>query len=276
MFSGKFWEAEPKGTSHLKPLPLSLIEMIAQDGVNKIGLRDSAPVGFAFDELFVIVRDNELFVLSGESPRAYAAIKCASLANVTLDIIALLTEWLPIAKIIRAVPGAWNFVVWAEFNVWFLRSAVCAFVPVLRFELFPLGFAELCPWFALLTYIQALQLVAIAFFPDRSETFFALQLTQATEDIFIRTLSALGTESIDGSADIILGQDWARNSMMSGPKCSKEHRIIELVHRRCRNKTSFSLGKPLLSPGLRFIRRGSRGENKTFAGTRFTHFAVRL
>ncbi|HEY2912131.1 MAG TPA: hypothetical protein VGK21_02120 [Candidatus Angelobacter sp.] len=260
----------------MKPLALNLIEMIAQNGINKIGLRDLELIGCSSDEFFVVVRDNELFVLRRESPRAYAAIKCASLTNVALDVVALLTEWLPIAKIIGAASRSRSFVVWAEFNVWFLRSAVCAFVSVLRLELFPLGFAELCPWFTLLTYVQTLQLVAIAFFPDRGETFFALQLTQATEDISIRTLSALSAEGIDGCADFVLGQDWARNPMTSGPKCFKDYRIIEFVHRSCRNKAVLGIGKPLFSPSLRLIRRGSRREEKTLAGARLTHFAVRL
>lgn len=276
VFSGKFREAGPKGTSHLNSLPLSLIEMSTQNRVNKVGLRDSAPVGFAFDELFVVVRDNELLVLSRECPTTYVAIERTAPAGAALHVIALLTKWLPIAKLIGSAPRAWDFMVWAEFYVRFLRSARGAFVSVLLLEFFPISVAQFFSGFALLAYVQTLQLVSVAFLLDRSKALFALQFPHTAKNVFIGRLSASCPKIIHGVTDIPFGQDWSRNAMLGRPKRSQDDGVVEFVRCTRRNKTCFSLSKPLLAPGLRFIRRGSRGENETLAGTRLTHFAVRL
>jgi hypothetical protein len=260
----------------LKPLALSLIEMIAQNDVNKVRLRDSPPVGLALDELFVVVRDDELLIFGRECPRAHIAIEQTAAAGATLHIVALLTKGLPIAKIVRAASRAWNFMIWAEFYVRFLRSTGSAFITVLLLESLPISSAQFFSGFALLAYVQTLQLVSVAFLLDRNKALFTLQFPHTAKNIFIGRLSAFGSEGIYRCANIILGQYWSWNAMLGRPKRSQDDGIVEFVGCTRRNKASYGISKPFFSPCLRFVRRGPRGENKTFTGTRFTHFAVRL
>ena len=61
-------------------------------------------------------------------------------------------------------------------------------------------------WLPLLAYLQALQLVVRAFFPYRSEAFFALQFTHAPEHVFVGGGVVNFTEVINRRTDISLTQ----------------------------------------------------------------------
>lgn len=260
----------------MKPLRLSRVEIIAQNSVQEIGLRNFELVGFPLDEFLVIVRDNEQLVFVGKCPRAYVAVQRTPPAGVALDVVALLTERLPVAKIIRAVPGARDFVIWAEFHVRFLQSTGSALVPVLLLDLFPISLAQLRPRLALLAYVQALQLVTGAFLSDRSEAFLALQFPHTAENVLVRLAASFGSKGINRRADFILGQYGTRDAMTRWPKRPQNHRVIAFVRWGRINKTSFRLSKPLLPSRLRFVRRGPGSDEKALAGAGFGHFGARL
>lgn len=259
----------------VKPLTLGLIKMGAQDFVHEIGLWNFGLVGRSLHELFVVVCDDELLIFLREGPGANAAVQRASLTGVAFYIVALLTERLPIAKLVRAVARARYSVIRAKLHVRFLFPAGRAPITVFLLECGPVFLTQLCPRFALLANIQVLQLVARALFNDRGETFFALQLAHATENVLIGRLVLCMTIGIDRRTNIVFAQIRPRNSVPSRPKCLQDYGVVELICRARRNKAGLRIDKPLLPAGLRFVRRGSRFDYKTLASARFSHFAMR-
>ena len=258
-----------------KPLMLRSIKMSAKDCVHEIGLRDVELNGSSSNEFLVIVCDDELLVFLWECPGAYAAIQRTSLTGVALYVVALLAEGLPIARLVRAVTGTRYSVIRAQLYVGFLFPAGRAPETIFLLECGPIFFAQLCPGLTLLAHIQVLQLVARALFNDRGEAFFALQLAHATENVLIGLLVLSMAKSIDRRTNIVLAQNRSRNSVPDRPKRLQDYCVVELVCRARRNKASLRIGKPLLPAGLRFVRRGPRLDDKTLAGTRFSHFAMR-
>jgi hypothetical protein len=191
---------------NLKSLRPGLLEVIAQNYVHQFRLGDLEFIGCPLCEFLIIICDDDLFVFLGERPRAYLANQGASPAGMALHVIALLAERLPIAKIIRAVPGSRDFVVRAEFDIRFLCPTRGTSVSVAFLNLLPFSLAGFSPWFFLLAYVQTLQLVAGAFFFDRSKAFIALQLPHTPENVFVGWFSLRGAESIHGGAEVVFGQ----------------------------------------------------------------------
>ena len=248
--------------------------MLTQDIIYKVRLGNSKPIGCPLDENLVVVRDDELLVFVGERPRAYVAIQGASPAGVALDVVALFAERLPIPQIVRTLPESGDLMVWAEFHIRFLRSARGACVSELLLEPSPFEIRQPLPWFALLAYIQALQLVASAFFSDGNKTFLALQFPHATKHIFVGALAMFGSPAIDGCPNSALSQCWSRNAMPRWPKRSQNDRVVKFIRSGRRNKASFGIGKPPFPAGLRLVRRGSRSDKKALTGSGFGHFAM--
>ena len=62
----------------MEPLRSSLVKVVAQNSVHKIGLGKAELVGGPFDQFLVVVRNDELFVFLGECPRADVAIQRTS------------------------------------------------------------------------------------------------------------------------------------------------------------------------------------------------------
>ena len=204
VISGRVREAEPEGTSHLKPLPLSLIKMIAQDGVNEIGLWDLARVGFSLDQDFVVVRNDNLLVFLRKGPRAYVTIEHTAPAGTAFDVVTLLTKWLPVAEIIE--PPLTRGILWSALS---FTSGSCA---PQKAHLYPYCSLSLCqsarstfPWahaFGLCPSFAA----GIGFLPsDRSKALFTLQLPHTAENVFVGQF-ALGSKSINRCANIIFRQ----------------------------------------------------------------------
>ena len=181
----------------MKTLRLLFIEMIAENPVNKIGFSDSPFSSGPPNKFPVVVRNHNLLVFLRESPRAYLAMQLATTASIALGIVALFAERLIISRIVRAISKARDFVIRAEFYIWFLLAAVGAFVAVLLFELFPFSIARFIPWLACLAYFQALQLIAIALLYDRSEALFTLQCSSSAPLAVLRAVRQLrfGVES---------------------------------------------------------------------------------
>lgn len=257
-------------------LRLGLVEVISQNYVHQARLRDFKSIGLSLDKLLIIVRDDELFVFFRECPTTHLANQLTSSAGVALDVVALLAERLPVAKIIRAIPGSRNFVVWAELYIGLLSPARGTSIPVLFLDLFPFSPARLGPRLFLLAYVQTLQLVPITFFPDRSESFVALQFPQTAERVEIRATSCLGSVGINCRANVFFGKDRAWNTVPCGPKRIQNDRVIDFVCGARIHKTSRSVGKPLLSASFGFVRYGPRCEKQAFTGTRFSHLGARL
>jgi hypothetical protein len=259
---------------HETPLTLGLIKMSAQDVVHEMGLWDFGLVGRSLHELFVVVCDDELLIFLREGPGANAAIQCTSLTGVALYVVTLLAERLPIAKLVRAVPGAGYSVVRAELHFWFLFPARRASVAVFLLERGPIFLAQLCPRLTLLAHIQVLQLVTRALFNDRGEPFFALQLAHSTENVLIGLLVLCMTIGIDRRTNIVFAQNWPRNPVSGRPKCLQDYGVIALICRTRRDEASLRIGEPSLPAGLRFVRRGPRFDGKALTSARFCHFAV--
>lgn len=250
--------------------------MIAQNNVHELGLGNPEFIGCPFDEFLVVVGDDELLVFAWECPTAYAAVQRTPSTGITLDIVALLAERLPIAKVIRATTGPRDFVIRAKLHIWLLHPARGTPVVVLLQKPFPFGLAQLRSWLAFLAYIQILQLITGPLFPDRRETFFALQFSHAPENVLIWRLAVLVAESIYGATNLLFGQHWPWDAVSWRPKCSQDNGVVALIRRACGNEPSFSPSKPLLPPFLRFIGLNPRSEEKALAGSGFNHFAVRL
>ena|ERR1700740_618452 len=103
-----------------------------------------------------------------------------------------------------------------------------------------------------------------------------MQFAHSAEHIFVRLLLVLSSERIDDSANVTLRQDRSGNAMTFGPQCPQNNGIVEFVSWGWRNKPRLSLSKPLLPAGLRLARRRSWREEKPFAGSGLSHFAVEL
>lgn len=255
-------------------LALSVIEMVAQNGIHEIGLRDTALFRFAPNELFVVVGNDELFVFSGECPRAYLAIQFTSNAYVTFDVVALFTQRLQVANVIGAVPTAWDFVIRAQLYIRLLGPAICAPVAVFFFQLPPLGFAELRPGLAFLAHIQALQLVPRPLLNYRGKAFLALQLSHPAENIPVRVFPRGVAKTVNRRTNIVLREHGPGDAVSGGPKSLQNHRVVPLVGRTGGNKTGFGVSQPLLPTTFRFVRSGPRRQEKTLTGTRFGHCTV--
>lgn len=254
---------------------MSFVEMFTEDCVDEFGLRDSRFVGSPLDELFVFIADNDLFIIIGEGPGTYVAVECASTTGTAFHVIALFAERLPIPKIIRAVPGARNLMIWTKLHSRLFVSARRAFVAILLLDRSPRCFSKTLAWFAFLAYIQTLKLVASAFLPDRSEAFFSLQLPHAAEDVFVGCFPFIRTKSIHGSANIALSQRRSRNAMPCRPKRPQDNCIVPLVGRTRRNKARLGIREPLFPSLLRLVRSRSGSKKKTLAGPRCGHIMVR-
>jgi hypothetical protein len=255
-------------------LRLEPVEVVAENFINKIGLGDLGPIGCPFGEFLVVVFNDDLFVIARKCPRADMAVQSASSACVTLDVVALLTEWLPIAQVIGATSGAGNFVVGAQFYVRLLRPARGTFVPVQLLKLLPFFSAKLRSRLPFLANIQALQLIAVAFFGDRCKAFFALQFPHAPENVFIGFFSNCVAKSIDSGANVVFRQHRAGNTVPCWPERVQDDRVVKLVHRSCSNKASVGLSEPLLSTSLRFVRNRSWGKKESFTGTSLSHYGA--
>ena len=251
-------------------------EVVAQNPINKVGLGNPDSIGCPLGKLLILVGDDDRFVLVWKGPGAHITVQIAALARMALHIVALLTKRLPIIEIVRAVASSRNLVVRAELYLGLLPSTRSAPVPVLFLDLFPHGFAGLCPWFSLRANFQALQLIANALLGDTSEPLIALQLAQAPEHILVRWLPTLSAKSVDSGAHVVLGQQRARNAVAFRPKSIQDHRIIQLVRRTRRDKTGRCIGEPFLSSFFGVIRRHSRCDHESSAGARLTHLGARL
>ena len=248
-----------------------LIKVVAQNPINEIRLRDLPLIGLSLNEFLIVVRNDQLLIVGRKRPRTNMAVQRASSACVALGIVALLAERLPVAELIGAVSGPWNFVVRAELNIRFLSATGCAFVAVLLIQFSPVGRPRFGSWLPLLAYLQALQLVARAFFSDRSEAFFALQFTHAPENVFVGGLVVSCTEGINRRTDISLTQYWAGNAMPWRPQRPEHNTVVSLVRWAVRDKASLCFIKPFLPAGLGFRRRGPRCQEQSFAGARLGH-----
>ena len=249
----------------------ALIEVVAQNRINQVGLRDLALIGLPFDEFLVVVCDDQWLIVGGKRPRTDLADQRAPLACVALGVVALLAERLPVTVFIGAVSGPGDFMVRAELNVRFLSAARCALVAGFLLQFFPFGRPQSGSWFPLLAYLQALQLVARTFFPDRGESFFTLQFTHAPENVFVWGLVFRFPKGINNSADISLTQNRAWNAMPWRPQRPENNAVVSLVRWAVRDKASLCFSKPLLPPGLGFTRRGPRCHEQAFAGARLSH-----
>lgn len=252
------------------------VEVVTQNPVYEIRLRDFMFVSGSLDEFLVVVPDDDRLVFCWVCPRAYLADQIASSACGALAVVTLLAERLKVLQVVGAVTGARNLVVGAELYVRLLAAAGRALVSVLLFEFFPIGAAKLRSRFPLLTRFQALQLIAVSFLSDRSKSFFPLQFPHPTEDVLIGRLAIRGAECVHGGADLGLRQHRAGNSVPCGPKRLQDDAVVHLVRRGRINKTSCGISEPRFSARLGFTWRGPRSDKQAFAGARFGHIGVRL
>ena len=255
---------------------LALIEVVAQNRINEVGLRKLTFIGLSLNEFLVVIRNDQWFIVGGKRPRTDMADQRASSACVALGVVALLAEGLPVAKIIGAVPGPWDFVVRAELNIRFLSATGCAFVAVFLLQFLPVGRPQFGSWLPLLAYLQALQLVARAFFPYRSEAFFALQFTHAPENVFVGGVVVSFTEVINRRTDIFLTQHRAGEAMPWRPQRPENNTVVSFVRWASRDKANLCFSKPLLPAGLGFSRRGPWCQEQAFTGARLGHFVGSL
>jgi hypothetical protein len=250
---------------------LGLVEIVAEDCVRELGLRNPELVGGTLDQFFVLVGDDEWLVLRRERPRAHVAVQRATLTRIALANIALLAEGLPVSKVVRPAPQPRDFVVGTELYIWLLPSAGRAFVVVLFFELLPVASLQFRSWLALLAYIQALQLVLGAFLSDRREALFTLQLAQPPEHILVWRLTQRSFESVDSSANLLLSEDGAGDPVARRPECGQEDGVDGLVCLARLHEPSSCVRQPFLSPGFGFVRSRPRCDKKAFAGSGFGH-----
>jgi len=263
---------------------LICVEVVAQNLVYEIRLRDFMFVSRSLDEFLVVVPDDDRLVFCWVCPRAYLADQIAPSASGTLAVVALLAEWLKVFQVVRAVSGARNLMDRAQLYVRLLAAAGRALISVLLLEFFPVGTAKLRSRLAFLACFQALQLVAVTLLSDRGETFFPLQFPQPTEDVLIRRLAARGAECVHGGADLRLRQHRAGNAVPYGPKRLQDNAVVNLVRRGRINKqaaasasqvslrASDSLGaalgvtsRPLLARDLAILEGGSRCDSPLFS-----------
>lgn len=249
--------------------------MIAQNGIDKIRLGNSRSICGTPNEFFVRIVDDQLLVLDRKSPRADMTVQCAAATRAALDVVALLAERLPVTEIVGAVPRSRNFVVWAELYIRLLCTARSAFVPIHRFQVFPVRLIELGSRFALLTNVQALQLVTIAFFDNRCEAFLPLQFPQTAEDVLVGLLSSCVAEVVYSFPNLILGKNGTWNAMRGRPECLQNNRVVKLVYGSWRHKSSLRVRQPLLPARFRLVRNCSRGEEISLARSRFAHLMPR-
>lgn|SRR5579859_445239 len=252
-------------------LSLGLVEMVAENCVKKLGLRNPELVCGSLNEFLVLVSNDERLVLSGERPRAHVADQHAALTRIALVDVALLTKRLPVAEIIGPSPQARNFVVGAQFHVWLLPPAGGAFVVILLLESLPVSSWQFRPWLALLAYVQALQLVFGAFLSNRGETLFTLQLAQPPEYILVCWLAQGSFECIYRSANLLFRKDGTRDAVSGGPERGQEGGVDSLVRLARLDEPTSSVREPLLSASFGFVRRRPRCEEKALTGSGFGH-----
>ena len=137
---------------------LGLVEVVTQDRVNKIGLRDFELVRGSLGELLIIVCNDDGFIFVWERPGAHITVQFATSAGVALHVVTLLAKRLPILEVVRAVSRPRNPVVRAELYVRFLPSARGASVAVFLFDCPPVILAWLRSRLSLRPDFQALQL----------------------------------------------------------------------------------------------------------------------
>jgi len=252
-------------------LPLGLIEMVSQNDIHKIGLSGSLLISCPLDQHLVVVGNNELLILFRKCPGTYIAVQTAASTGAALDVVALFTERLPVAEIVRAVSGAGNFVVGTEPDIRLLSSAGGTPVVVLLFDFPPLSGTRLRPWLALLADLQTLKLVTSAFFDNRGKTLLALQFPHATENVLVRCLSTRKSERIHCRSNLGFRKRRARNTVSRRPKRAQYDSVIEPVRDTWRDKVALRFIKPSFTTGFRFVWRESRSEQQALACTRTTH-----
>lgn len=252
------------------------VEVIAQHCVHQVRLRDPELVCCPFRKFFIIIGDDNRFVFIRKSPGAHITIHFASLTRVTLHVVALFAERLPVVEIIRTVPRPRHLVVWAELYIRFLLSARSASVPMLLPYFLPFSFAEFGSRLSLGADLQALQLVTRAFLSDRSESFVSLQFAQTPEHIFVRGLAVCGAKCVYSCADICLRQYRTRYPVPCRPKRLQDNRVVKFVCRARRNESSRSISQPFRASFFRVVRSRPRCEHEPSTGTRFAHVMARL
>lgn len=255
----------------MENLRFYLVEVVSQDDVDQVRLGNPALVGGTLGKLLVGVRDDQLLVFQGERPAANLAKQFATSASIALDVVALFAQRLPVAKVVRAAPGAWNFVIGTQLYVRLLLAAGGTLIAIKLLELLPIRIAKFRSGFAFLADLKALQLVSVAFLDNRCEALLSLQLPHAPKDILVGLLSEGQAIGVDGSPDIRFSQDGSRDAMAGRPQSRKDDRVVELVDRGRADEVCRSVRKPFLASGLRFVRRNSRSDEKTFAGSSFRH-----
>jgi hypothetical protein len=257
-------------------LNLGVVKKFAQDLVDELGLRQSAFIGGAPNQLLVVVRDDELLIILRKGPGAYIAVQRTPSTGVALNVIALLAERLPIFEVVQAPSGTGDFVVRAKPHIRLLPPTRSALIVVFLFQLSPVRLAQFSPGLALLAYFQVLQLVPATLFSDRYESFFTLQFSHPTKDVFIRFLAFFSPEGVHGCANLLFTKHWSWNPVSPWPKCFKDDRIYNPVARGRIDKSSLGISKPFFPTGLRFARSCPRGKKKSLASSRLDHFAAVL
>ena len=256
-------------------LPFCSIEVISQNHVHEIGLRDFSVLGFPANQFLVVILNDKLFVVLWKCPRAYIAQQVTTAANVALDVIALFAKGLVISQFVRSIARAGNFVVGTEFDFRFALSATRASEPVAFLESSPILCTQFRARLALLTHFQALELVTDTLFNDRGESLFALKFANAPENVLIRGLSLGRSLFIDGRTQVILTQNWAGDSVSFGPESLQEDGVIAPIRRTGSDEIGFRIDQPLRSPGGGFIGNCPRRKQQTFTCARFSHFSSR-
>lgn len=255
-------------------LPLGLIEMIAQNNVHEIGLRDAELVGGAFNKLLILVRDDEWLVLRRKRPGAHIADEGTPHARIALVDVALLAEGLPVPEVVRPAPQARNFVIRAELHGRFLPATGRALVVVLLLKFLPLFGGQLGSRLALLAHIQALQLVLGALLPYRGEALLALELAQTPEHVPILGLAFRSSEGVHRGADLLLRQDGAWDSVARRPERFQKDGVDGLVRLARLDEPSGCIRQPRGSARFGFVRRSPRRKEKALAGAGFSHLGA--
>ena len=253
---------------------LHSVEVFTEDLIYQIRLRNFQLVGGSLGQLLVSVSDDQRLVFVWKSPRTDAAIEATSLTGVTLGVIALLAQWLPIAKIIGTVSRPRNPMVGAELDGWLFGTTRSAFVTVLVLKLLPIAFIELCAWLTLLADTQTLQLVAGSLLDNRSESLLPLQFPHSAKDIFVIRLSIACSKGIDCGANIVFAKRRPGDAVAFRPQRSQDYCVVKLVRWAQRDEACFGFNEPFLPTRRRLVWQRSGGYEKTFACARTRHVGM--
>jgi hypothetical protein len=116
-------------------LALCLVEMIAQNQIYQLGLREFPLLGASSHELLVVVRNCDELIVLWKGPTTHTAVELTATTRTAFEIVALLAERLPVLHVVRTPSRPGAPMVRAQLNFRFLFPAMStwsarSFVPL--------------------------------------------------------------------------------------------------------------------------------------------------